>query len=134
MVNFYCLPNPLAGAGKPKRREERMRPVEEVAKKTLGLYDYRAQQSLEATKIVDATSICPQAKRCVIKYANDTRGLIAQICNWYSPDDDLGGQVHYFISAMTPVQLADDVVFERTAVGMRVEPIVLASFIYQNQP
>lgn len=102
----------------------------------LGLYDNRSKdnKSVVAEKVIDVTSLCPKSKQVVIKYANVTRGQIAQICDWYDRGKDLGLTVHYHINEMTPVQLANDIVFERQAISMGAHPVELANAIYDNKP
>ena len=99
----------------------------------LGLYDSRTGGSVIAYRMFDATGMCPGSKRCVIKYADVARGRIAQICDWYEADKDLGATVHYHINEMTPKELAEDVVFARQARVMAVEADVLAKSIFANQ-
>lgn len=103
------------------------------AKSELGLYDSRNGKSVKAYKIVDATELCTKAKRCVIKYADVVRGRIAQICDWYEPDYDLGMTVHYHINEVSPEWLANDEVFARHCRVMGVDALELSNFIYSNQ-
>jgi len=99
----------------------------------LGLYDSRTGGSVTAYSMFDATGMCPGSKRCVIKYADVARGRIAQICDWYKADRDLGTTVHYHINEMTVKELAQDEVFARHAKMMAVEANVLAKSIFDNQ-
>lgn len=99
----------------------------------LGLYDSANDGNIEAYKIIDATHLCPNSKRCVIKYAKVARGTIAQINNWYERDRDLGSSVHYHINEMTPSELGNDTVFASTSSSMGADPLNLASFIFNNQ-
>ena len=58
--------------------------LENLKGSSMGLYDNRSleQSSITAEKVIDVTEFCPESKRCVIKYARVTRGLIAKICDW----------------------------------------------------
>lgn len=99
----------------------------------LGLYDSRNGNSVTAYKMFDATSLCTDSERCVIKYADVTRGRIAQICDWYKPDYDLGVNVHYHINEMTVEELANDEVFACQCRVMGADAITLAKAIFDNQ-
>lgn len=66
-----------------------------IANDELGLYDSSNGNSIKAYKIVDATEIANNSKRCVIKYGLSVRGVIAQINDWYEADIDLGVSLHY---------------------------------------
>jgi len=99
----------------------------------LGLYDSANGKSVKAYKMADATILCSDSKRCVIKYANVVRGRIAQICDWYEPNQDLGVNLHYHINEMSIYQLANDEVFISRCLSMAVNPFSLAQFIYENQ-
>ena len=81
----------------------------------------------------EATHLCNDSKRCIIKYANCVRGKIAQICDWYEPTRDLGTTVHYHINEMTVNQLASDEVFVIRCKIMKTDPYVFAKFIYDSQ-
>lgn len=101
----------------------------------LGLYDNNSTEetSVVADKVIDVTSMCPESRQCVIKYANVTRGRIAQICDFYEKGKDLGVCVHYHINEMTPVELAEDVVFASSAKMMGANNYDLAKIIFDNQ-
>lgn len=104
---------------------------------SLGLYDNRSanEDSVLAIKAIDVTAMCPNAARCVIKYARVTRGLIAQICQAYEKGSDLGLTVHWHINEMQAKDLAADPVFFRHATSMGVcYPYDLAVVIFANQP
>jgi hypothetical protein len=103
------------------------------AKDELGLFDSANGKSIKAYKIVDATELTNNSKRCVIKYALSVRGVIAQICDWYKPDVDLGGSVHYFIDETSPKELSEDEVFERRCRVMDAHALTLSHFIYDNR-
>ena len=103
------------------------------AKDELGLYDSANGKSIKAYKIVDATELTNNSKRCVIKYALSVRGVIAQICDWYKSDVDLGGSVHYFIDETSPKELSEDEVFERRCRVMDTHALTLSHFIYDNR-
>lgn len=105
-----------------------------IASPTLGLYDSANGNSVTAIHMVDATKFCAKSERCVIKYAPVERGLIAQICDWYEADKDLGGMVHYHINEMKPVELAKDCVFAMKCRVMGCDALDLANFIYDNKP
>jgi hypothetical protein len=99
----------------------------------LGLYDSRNGKTIKAYKTAEATHLCNDSKRCIIKYANCVRGKIAQICDWYEPTRDLGTTVHYHINEMTVNQLASDEVFAIRCKIMKADPYILAKFIYDSQ-
>lgn len=99
----------------------------------MGLYDSETGRSVEFDKAVDVTHLCLDSLRCVVKYGNAKRGRIAQICDWYEQEKDMGTTVHFFISEMTPMGLAGDVVFNRRARVMHANPFELAKYIYDNQ-
>lgn len=103
------------------------------AKDELDLYDSANGKSIKAYKIVDATELTNNSKRCVIKYAISVRGVIAQICDWYKPDVDLGGSVHYFIDETSPKELSEDEVFKRRCRVMDAHALTLSHFIYDNR-
>lgn len=103
------------------------------AKDELGLYDSANGKSIKAYKIADATTLTKESERCVIKYALAVRGVIAQICDWYKSDRDLGTTVHYFIDEMSVDELAKDEVFERHCRVMDAHALTLAHFIYDNR-
>lgn len=103
------------------------------AKDELGLYDSANGKSIKAYKIVDATVLTNNSKRCVVKYALSVRGIISQICDWYKPDVDLGGSVHYFIDEMSPKELSEDEVFVRRCRVMDAHALTLSHFIYDNR-
>lgn len=113
----------------------RHKPVLKIpqASKTLDLYDSDNGKTIKSYKIVDATYLCKDSKRCVIKYADCTRGRIAQICDWYQSDYDLGVSLHFFINEMTFNELKKDTVFIRRCKVMECDPYCLAKFIYDNQ-
>lgn len=104
-----------------------------IANSELGLYDSRSGNSVTAYKMFDATSLCNDSKRCVIKYADVVRGRIAQINDWYEADTDLGTCVHYHINEMSVEGLANDQVFARQCRVMGAMPLVLAQAIFDNQ-
>ena len=99
----------------------------------LGLYDSRNGKTIKAYKMADATHLCCDSAKCVIKYANCIRGKIAQICDWYEATRDLGTTVHYHINEMTVNQLASDEVFVIRCKIMKADPYILAQFIYDSQ-
>lgn len=99
----------------------------------LGIYDSENGESIIAYKIADATILCRNSKRCVIKYANIASGKLAQICNWYNPNEDLGTTLHYYISEMSFIQLVKHETFAIICRCMAVDPFILAQFIYENQ-
>lgn len=99
----------------------------------LGLYDSRNGKTIKAYKMADATHLCNDSKRCVIKYANCVRGKIAQICDWYEAEKDLGTTVHYHINEMTFKDLAKDEVFVLRCKVMKADSYSLAKFIYDSQ-
>jgi len=108
--------------------------LNEYTGSSLGLYDSADPSvSITATKVVDASELCRDTERCVIKYASAIRGLIAQICDWYEKGRDLGATVHYFLDEMTPEKLARDEVFESCAENMGADPLELAEAIYANR-
>ena len=104
------------------------------AKYPLGLYDSASEfrTPVIAYKIVDASFLCPESKRCIIKFAKVERGKIAQICKWYNSDIDFGMTLHYHIEEMTPKILAQDVVFYDFITDMKGDPDKVAEFIYKN--
>ncbi len=104
-----------------------------LGKKEMGMYDSGNGKTVTAYKRVDATEICPNSKQIIIKYADVTKGKIAQINNFYEAGVDLGSCLHYHINFMTPEELASDGVFKRTANVLGVPPIDFANFIYSNQ-
>lgn len=108
--------------------------LENLKGSSMGLYDNNSKDetSVRAEKVIDVTEFCPESKRCVIKYAKVTRGMIAQICDWYEKDKDFGATLHYHINEMTPVELANDIVFSRHCNG--AHPVELAHIIFDNQP
>jgi len=99
----------------------------------LGLYDSRNGKTIKAYKMAEATHLCNDSKRCIIKYANCVRGKIAQICDWYEPTRDLGTTAHYHINEMTVNQLASDEVFVIRCKIMKTDPYIFAKFIYDSQ-
>ena len=103
------------------------------AKLDLGLYDSANGKNVKAYKIVDATNLCSNSKKCVIKYANVIRGTIAQICDWYESKKDLGVCLHYHINEMTPDELINDDVFKIRCSLIGADPNMLAQFIFNNQ-
>lgn len=112
----------------------KIKELESLKGSKLGLYDSNSKNrtSVIADKVIDVTEICPDAKRCIIKYAKVTRGLIAQICDWYESNEDFGLKIHYHINEMTPVELANDEVFSSHCMG--AHPMELANVIFDNQP
>ncbi len=102
----------------------------------MGLYDAHAsgEPSILAEKVIDVTSVCPESPECLIKYAKDTRGMIAQINDRKQKGEDLATKLHYYINEWTPESLAADVVFERRAENMGANAIQLAKIIFENQP
>lgn len=101
-----------------------------IAKKELNLFDSVTDKSVLAYKIVDASMLCPESATCVIKYADATRGRIAQICDWYDAKTDIGVNVHYHLNDSNPLQLSKDEVFVRRCSIMGANPTELASFIF----
>lgn len=99
----------------------------------MGLYDSVNAQTVKAYRFVDMSNLCHKAPRLLVKYADVTRGRIAQLCHWYEADEDLGSTVHYHISLMTADELAKDEVFERTAIVVGADPLALAQEIYKCQ-
>lgn len=116
-------------------KEKMSKTLNELIGSGLGLYDSRSSEggSVVAYKVIDVTDICPNETQVVIKYANVTRGRIAQICTWYERGKDLGMCVHYHINEMTPETLASDEVFNRHATMFGVRPIKLSKVIFKNQ-
>jgi hypothetical protein len=107
--------------------------VDDFVKHELGLYDSSSGESIVAYKIIDATVLCPLSKRCVIKYAIDSIGKVAQINEWYDRDVDLGSSVHYHINNLTVHELSTDLVFMSFANKLGINPSNFAYFIYNNQ-
>lgn len=99
----------------------------------LEIYYNRNRNSATAYKIFDATSLCNDSERCVIKYANVVHGCIAQICDWYDYDCDLGVKIYYYINKMSVEELANDKVFAHQCRMMGVIPLVLAKAVFDNQ-
>ena len=112
-----------------------MKTIRKFKGSSLGLYDNNSKngKSVIADKVIDVTPLCPKIKQCVIKYANVTRGRIAQICDWYEKGKDLGMCVHYHINEMTPETLAEDVVFAQRARVMGADALKLSKIIFENQ-
>ncbi len=99
----------------------------------MGLYDSGNGQTVKAYRFVDMSNLCPMAPRLLVKYADVVRGRIAQLCQWYEADKDVGITLHYHISLMTADELAKDEVFERTAIQVGAVPLALAQEIYKCQ-
>lgn len=97
----------------------------------LGLWDNH--KSVTAYKIIDASSLCPDAEQVLIKYANTESGRIAQICQLYEPEKDLGLTVHYFINRESIKSLSEDDTFVIRCAVMGVDPKKLSMFIFLHQ-
>ena len=100
----------------------------------MGLYDSANNKSVRAEKVIGLVVSVDFEGQVVVKYAHVTRGLIAQICQWYEKGKDLGVTVHYHINEMTLDELASDSVFETRAKTIGYEPIELAKIIFENAP
>ncbi len=116
--------------------ENKIIELEDLIGSKLGLYDNQTtnKDSITAEKVIDVTSICPKSEQVVIKYAQVQRGMIAQICDWYTKGEDLGVCVHYHINEMTPESLASDIVFAGQSNNMGVSAIELAKTIFDYSP
>lgn len=110
----------------------KVKEMPELVGKEMGLYDSANGATLYTDTAIDVTDWCPNAKQIVIKYTNAAGGRIAQICNWYKEGVDFGAIVHYFISEMTPIQLANDSVFESHARMFGVDPLLFSVVIFEN--
>lgn len=100
----------------------------------LGLFDnHKTQKSVKAYKVVDVSEFCPQSEQCIIKYANVTRGKIAQICKRYEKGKDLGLNIHYHINEITERDLAADEAFSAVTKSAGCDPKVLSKIIYQHK-
>lgn len=122
------------GKGETKRDMSQLTETEllTIAKPELRLYDSETGESVMACKIVDATHLCADSKRCVIKYAHAKRGVIFQICDWYEADKDLGTTVHYFLNEMSIEECVVELAVRSAILG--VNSIELTTFIYTNRP
>jgi hypothetical protein len=92
---------------------------------TMGLYDSATNKTIYCDKVLKVS------KDCVVKYASDSIGRIAQI-NDLLPDGRAGSMVHYHVDQMTTSQLATDVVFKRFVSVMGLDPVELAAKIIAN--
>ncbi len=110
--------------------------LEKFKNSSMGLYDNNSetQDSVLAYKVIDVTELLTDVEQVVIKYAKVTKGTIAQICDWYRKDEDLGTTIHWHIDGLTPYQLANDEPFKfRCEKIFKVDALLFANVIINNK-
>lgn len=106
--------------------------VKDAIKVNMGIVDSQTGKRIFADKIIDISEHCPEAAQCVIKYGNAKRGRIAQICEFYQKNIDLGSTVHFFTTDETQQSVVKNNWFELRAKVSGIKPELLAKLIYEN--